>query len=57
MQDPVNLLPHMIHQMLHSLQSTDEQVEKAVILKETFCQKFENIAFKGQIAGFEQFHL
>ena len=47
----------MIFQMLSTLQSTDEQVEQSGKLKVTFWQRDENIAIKGEIACFEQFHL
>ena len=47
----------MIFQMLSFLQSTDEQFEKSGKLEESFWQRVENIAIKGEIACFEQFYL
>ena len=47
----------MIFQMLSTLQSTDEQVEQSGKLEVTFWQRVGNIAIKGEIAHFKQFHL
>ena len=47
----------MIFQMLSTLQSTDEQIEKSGKLEVTVWERVENIVIKGEITCFEDFHL